>query len=171
VKRKYKIGYIGTVAEWFDFELLRRSLLKYEFLSYYIIGPCCCTLISKTERLVFVGTIEHEKLYDTVKDYDCLVMPFLLNDTTEAVDPVKLYEYISFGKCIISIYYDEIERFRDFVYFYHNQEEYNQIIQVKSQDGFKPKYNRDQQEKFLKQNTWEERFKVLKDVISRKIKV
>ena len=47
------------------------------------------------------------------------MMPFILNELIESVDPVKLYEYINFEKNIICIKYDEILRFKDFVYFYN----------------------------------------------------
>ena len=43
-------------------------------------------------------------------------MPFKLNDIIRDVDPVKLYEYISMGKPVISVYYKEVNQFRDFVF-------------------------------------------------------
>ena len=98
-------------------------------------------------------------------------MPFKLNDVVLAVDPVKLYEYISYGKCIISIYYPEIERFRDFVYFYNTQEEYNEIIRNKCKDGFKPKYTKEQQKKFLEKNTWDARCKEAVRMLKEKINI
>ena len=35
IKAKYKIGYFGTIAEWFDFDLLLKSLDNYPNLEYY----------------------------------------------------------------------------------------------------------------------------------------
>lgn len=52
------------------------------------------------------------------RNMDCLIMPFILNDIISDVDPVKLYEYISMGKNIISVKYREVKRFEKFVYFY-----------------------------------------------------
>ena len=90
-----------------------------------------------------------------VKDIDCLIMPFIVNDVVEYVDPVKLYEYISWGKCIIASYYPEIDRFSDFVYFYHSYEEYADLIRKLCKNGFPAKYNESQQKEFLAENTWD----------------
>ncbi len=51
-------------------------------------------------------------------------MPFKLNDIVEAVDPVKLYEYINFNKDILTISYKEIERFSKFTYSYDGYDEF-----------------------------------------------
>ena len=113
------------------------------------------------ERLIYDGSKEHYALYNFVKEYDCLVMPFHINDLTRAVDPVKLYEYIAFGKCIVSCYYEEIERFEPFVYFYHDREEYVDLLNHLAREGFPPKYTREEQERFIRENTWEKRFEIV----------
>ena len=96
------------------------------------------------------------------RSYDCLIMPFVVNDIVRFVDPVKLYEYIAFGKCIVSIYYPEIERFRDFVFFYRTPEEYRKLLDKLTESGFPPKYTDVQRENFLKENTWNMRYNILK---------
>ena len=163
VKNLYDICYIGTIASWFDVDLLKKSVNKYTNIRYQLIGP----YEEKTEHsgMIYHGPIAHDKLYETIKDYDCLIMPFKVNDIVEAVDPVKLYEYIAFGKCIISVYYPEIERFSDFVYFYRTEEEYMKLLDELGETGFPPKYNKKQQQDFLNNNTWEERYQLLKNEI------
>lgn len=163
-KEKYKIGYFGTVANWFDFDLLKRNLEVTNKVDYHIIGPCDVEKIYHS-NIVFEGTVEHAKLYEFVKEYDALIMPFVVNDIILSVDPVKLYEYISFGKCIISVYYPEIERFEPYVYFYRNQEEYDKLIQELEEKGFPAKYTEEQQKNFLRENSWEYRYKVIKNEI------
>lgn len=167
IKNGYKIGYFGTVASWFDFELLNNSVKKIDDVSYHILGPiekkCEKKVEALDKRINFEGVVEHKKLREFVDDYDALIMPFIINDTVLAVDPVKLYEYICFGKCIISVWYPEIERFKPFVYFYNSEEEYIELLQMLIKNGFKPKYNSVQQEQFLQENTWEERYKVIKE--------
>ena len=92
-------------------------------------------------------------------------MPFLVNEIVSAVDPVKLYEYISFGKCIISVYYQELEHFRDFVYFYRTKKEYLELLDNLCQTGFPTKYNEEQRAEFLASNDWKERYHTLKNHI------
>lgn len=74
--------------------------------------------------------VEHHKLGETVAGFDCLLMPFVISEIVLYVDPVKLYEYIAWGKCIIASWYPEIDRFSDFVYFYHDSGEYVELIKI-----------------------------------------
>ncbi len=164
-KEMYDICYIGTIASWFDGDVIRKSLEKKQNIQYQLIGPY--EEKAEDKRIIYHGPVEHSRLYETIKEFDCLIMPFKINDIVEAVDPVKLYEYISYGKCIISVYYAEIERFSDFVYFYRTEEEYIKLLDELGRIGFPPKYSKEQQENFLNENTWEQRYKLLKSEMEK----
>lgn len=164
-KDRYRLAYIGTISEWMDYSVITQSIEDYDNIEYHLIGLVSNNCYVKNERLHYEGVVEHKELYDTIKNYDCLVMPFLVNEIVLSVDPVKLYEYISFGKCIISVYYPEIERFCDYVYFYRTKEEYVELINELIQKGFPPKYTKEEQVKFLENNTWDKRFEIIKSVI------
>lgn len=166
VKKQYKIGYIGTIAGWFDIDLIVENARKYSLLTYSLIGPCMEFKRVECSQINYEGIVEHSKLYMFIQDYDCLIIPFIVNEIIKAVDPVKLYEYIAFGKCIISVYYEELEFFKEFVYFYTTHEEYHNLIEDLMQKGFPPKYNIRQQKKFLIENSWEERYKQILEAIA-----
>lgn len=94
-------------------------------------------------------------------------MPFKLNKIVESVDPVKLYEYINFDKNIITIKYNEIDRFKPFVYFYDNEVDYcKRIGQVLSDSSIK--YNQILRNKFLDKNSWKERVKRINELLENK---
>lgn len=149
------IGYIGTVSSWFDWETIL-SVCKLDLdVIFHIIGPLGAdTRIPNNPQIKYEGIVEHDKLYEKIKGYDALMMPFIRNEIVESVDPVKLYEYINFGKDIISVYYDEIERFKDFVYFYHNMDEFMNALSV-IRNSKKIKYSERDRLNFLQSSTWE----------------
>lgn len=161
-KNGLRIGYFGTIAEWIDFSLLIKSLEKINTLEYYLWGPISALRIPQHPRLIFEGVVEHHMLWDKAKDTDCLIMPFIVNDIIEAVDPVKLYEYISMGKIIIAPYYEEIERFEPYVYFYHNENEMLQLLDKLQKKELTFKYTDVQQDEFLEDNTWERRYDAIR---------
>lgn len=162
IKDKYTIGYFGTIASWFDFELLEDSLNHNSRVEYRLLGPVDPSINTNLNSdIIFQGIVEHAKLGEVVQEYDALIMPFKLNDIILAVDPVKLYEYINLGKCIISIRYPEIERFEPFVYFYNTYEEYTSLLEMLSQNGFPVKYNEEQRKRFLEENTWDARYEII----------
>lgn len=165
-KEQYSIGYIGTISSWMNFNLLDKCLEIQSNIVFHLIGPASGYVNRSSKRILFEGMIEHEQLYEVIKSYDCLIMPFILNDIILAVDPVKLYEYISYGKCIISVFYPEVARFDNFVYFYETEEECYTLIKTLSETGFPPKYNEEQQVDFLQKNSWMVRAKEIQEVIS-----
>ena len=66
----------------------------------------------------------------------------------------------------MSIFYPEVERFKDYVYFYNDSQEFVDLIQKLSENGFPTKYSSKQQEEFLKCNTWEIRGNQIQQYIS-----
>lgn len=174
-KATYTLGYFGTISAWFDLQTIWESIEKNSNIQYHLLGPIenginlhpvmtdSTDIIRKA--IIYDGVIEHGQLGAHVADYDALVMPFVVNDITAAVDPVKLYEYIAFGKCIISIWYPEIDRFEPYVYFYRTKEEYIELLESLSKQGFPAKYNTTQQKEFLQENSWEQRCEIIRQAL------
>lgn len=160
---KYILAYFGTVSEWFDFDLLKEASETVKNVEYRIIGPADNR--SDDDTFKYFAPVKHDELYNAIADCSCLIMPFKINDIVLSVDPVKLYEYIKFGKCIISVYYPEIERFSDFIYFYNDKQEYIDLLNFLVETGFPPKYSAAQRKAFLSENTWDERCNTIKDII------
>lgn len=167
LKARYKLGYIGTISSWMDFDILRTALDTYEDIEIHMIGPRAeQTGKDYHRRLIFDGVVEHNNLYEKIADFDCLIMPFIINEVTLAVDPIKLYEYISFGKCILSVYYDEIKRFENMVYFYYDTSDFVRKIGMLREKGFPTKFNEEKQGIFLEENSWESRGKIVRQRIN-----
>lgn len=164
-KRQYVLGYVGTLSEWFDNALIEHSLCAREEIRYNLIGPIADHQPIQDERVHYSGVVEHKQLGAFVKELDCLIMPFKVNDIILYVDPVKLYEYIAWGKCIIACWYPEVDRFRDFVYFYHNEQEYISLIAELAKQGFPAKFTQDMQEGFLAENSWQARFETIQECL------
>lgn len=160
IRNNFKMGYFGTIADWMDFSLLLNSLEEIPELEIYLWGPVSKVVIPEHPRLISKGIVEHRQLWEETKEMDCLIMPFLVNDIIQDVDPVKLYEYISMGKNIISVYYEEISRFSTFVKFYNSKQEFIDIIK-EMMSNKKVVYTAQQQTTFLLDNSWESRYKYI----------
>lgn len=164
--KTYTFAYFGTISSWFNFDYILRSLDDFSNIQFELYGPIAGVEIPQHERIHYHGTVEHDKLYDNIKKADCLIMPFIVNDIIESVDPVKLYEYINFNKNILVSYYKEIERFDKFVYFYDTYESYsNQISELINTN--KLKYNELDRKNFLSENSWKCRTDKIIDIINK----
>ena len=161
---KIYAGYVGTIAEWFDFELIMESLKRLPNLEYFLIGPVFANSPPFHERIHYLGTIAHDKLFEVVMDMDCMVMPFRLDEIVLSVDPVKLYEYISWQKNIIAVDYPEIHRFERFIQTYTNAEEYcTAIAQQKKMPVVS--YSEEEVSEFLENNSWKNRVEYIRSLL------
>jgi len=159
----FNLLYIGTIAYWFDFEKILKLLNEFNNITITLIGPCE-TEMPYHSRLIYKGIIPHSELPYFAAKYDALIMPFLVNELILSVDPVKIYEYISFGKNIISIYYPEMDKFKDFVHFYRTYDELKtQVMKLISNN--KLSYTKDKAEEFLRSNTWKVRAKEVYNIL------
>lgn len=109
-----KVGYFGALApDWFDFELLHFISEKNKNIEFDIIGPfdysgpsgiSPLTIINSfnNENVKFLGKINYIDLPNIANNFDICIIPFIINNITLAVSPLKLYEYLSMGKPVIT---------------------------------------------------------------------
>lgn len=161
----YKLCYFGTIAAWINFDYILRSLDEIDNLEYYLIGPLQSGMIIPShDRLHHIPQVPHDELYQHVKNMDAFVMPFMVNKLIESVDPVKLYEYINYNKNILCVKYDEVNRFKEFVYFYNDFDQYiNQIKNMMNSTTIK--YSNEERVEFLTDNTWHNRADAIRKTI------
>jgi GT2 family glycosyltransferase len=57
-------------------------------------------------------------------NFDACVIPFLVNDITEATNPVKFYEYLSQGKPVVSPELTELRPFADLCYLARGHDDF-----------------------------------------------
>ncbi len=163
------VAYIGTVSAWVDFDSVDYCLQAIPDLRFHMVGPAEIArrhLSTKSERLVFHGAVPHSALPDYVRRFDAFALPFLVTRLTEAVDPVKLYEYLAFGKEVLAVYYAEIERFRPFCHFYQSREELCDLLRRLQNGALEPKARSQSVRTFLLENTWARRGEIIQTLLS-----
>ncbi len=153
----FKACYFGTIGPWFDFDLLRISLECIPGLCYKIIGPVDDGVAPLQDpRIEYTGPVAHDSLGDYVVDCDCFVMPFKVNDIVLSVDPVKMYEYINFGKDIVCVRYPEVERFNDYAELYDGASGFCEALGTVMKRGSR-KYSGRQRLSLLEESSWSSR--------------
>ena len=158
------ITYIGTIDDWFDFNSVCAYAENNSNDKIYIIGPVSYLLAEKKKEIeekykniIFLGPVEHDLVPSYINESDVLIMPFILNDLIRCVDPVKVYEYLYLKKPVVSTYWDELEQFKNMMYFYdYNKNNFEEIIKEALSKGFKESedYN-----PIIIESNWENRVK------------
>ena len=113
------IGYFGGIADWFDFDLMAEIARLRPQYTFVLLGGVYDVDVSKLQALPNVRLLGQQP-YETMPSYlyhfDVCIIPFKINSITEATDPVKLYEYLSGGKPVVSVDLPELKPYRDDVY-------------------------------------------------------
>lgn len=160
-------GYFGTISHWFDWKLVFTLLDSYPTSKIRLAGPIE-TKMPSHPRIEYVGILPHKDLSIFVNTCHVLIMPFIVNKLIEAVDPVKLYEYIAFERPALAPRYLESERFIPWVHLYDNVEEaisITKIILKPSADH----YNKAKKTEFLRANSWHSRCQHVSSLIEEQI--
>ena len=125
------IGYYGAIADWFDLEAVRAVARARPQYSFVLIGHNYRDDIDRLRKLpnVFLlGEKHYRDLPSYLRDFSVCLIPFVRNAVIKAVDPVKLYEYFSQGKPVVSTPMPELEPLGDLIYFANGAEEFARQI-------------------------------------------
>jgi len=164
---KFIITYIGTISNWFDFDLMRLVLEDNPKAVLYLFGPLDAEL-PKHDRMKHCGVVSHDFVFSVMEKSNLLIMPFVLNNLILSVNPVKLYEYIYSGKPCLAPRYGESESFGEYVYLYESPKECSSIIsQLIAGQGAKQTLA--ECRKYALSNTWSDRMKVIKAELEKKL--
>ena len=121
-KLDFNVFYFGTISEWFDHELLETLVDAIPNLAFTVIGPCD-SKISIHKKIKYIGSMQHKELISFAKNADAFIMPFKISELILGVDPVKLYEYLSYPVPVVTVYYPELDHFGPHVEFYQSFED------------------------------------------------
>lgn len=170
--RKYVLGYIGTISKWIDFQSLIPIVDTFKEVEIHLIGPVEFGIDQKNSHpgIKFYGPVAHHELPALAKNFDALIMPFLINNLILCVDPVKFYEYIYFNKPIISVFYPEIARFENFVDFYTDGNSFINIVNNYIENNFEKKYTEEDRKSFIQCNNWQARGEAIEIALHSLIK-
>ena len=109
--------------------------------------------------------MEHSELIKFSLNADAFIMPFKLSKLIYSVDPVKLYEYLIYGKPVISIFYPELNYFKKFIIFYKDNKNILSVFKKILKNKFIK--NTKLIDKFLSENTWKQRSKVINEELQK----
>ena len=116
-------------------------------------------------NIKYKGIITHDAVFDIVNMSDVCLMPSKINALIEAVDPVKVYEYIALGKFVICPEYDEFVKFGDLINTYKNEDEFISYMKLAISQKSYEKDNRPNI-KFALENTWTKRVAKIANILT-----
>ena len=129
IRKDYKtiLCYYGALANWFDYDLIKKIAKNREYAILLIGQDYDNTLtnsgILDEENVFYVGRKDYSELPLYGCNSDVFIIPFLLNEITEATSPVKLFEYMAMEKPIVTTALPECKKYKS-VFFSESHEEF-----------------------------------------------
>lgn len=157
---KINLGYFGHLTkEWFDWNLVLDIAKKNPEVYIHVIGYGMPDDLALPSNVKFYGKLLPSQLSGYVKNWDVCILPFQDIELSKSVNPIKVYEYLYFGKPVVLTGIPNLEDF-PYVYFSHNnEEEFMNLVRKAMNTSLDFR----KIEKFLDQNKWEDRANVILD--------
>ncbi|MGI9584506.1 MAG: glycosyltransferase, partial [Acidimicrobiia bacterium] len=102
------VGYHGMISRWFDFDLVREVADNRPDWSVVLVGPTDPSVQSQVNELDerdnvhFLGPRASDEIAGYVQTFDVGIVPFVVDDMTIAVSPLKMYEYLAAGVPVVA---------------------------------------------------------------------
>ncbi|MGB7861304.1 MAG: glycosyltransferase [Acidimicrobiia bacterium] len=107
-RSQHVIGYHGAVASWFDFDLVGALALARPELTVKIVGPVddrvasAASQLERLENVEFIPQMPVARVAEVVRSFDVGLIPFVIDEMTQGVTPLKMYEYLASGVPVLA---------------------------------------------------------------------
>jgi GT2 family glycosyltransferase len=125
------IGYYGAIAEWFDLDLIKQVAQSFPQHLILLIGNDTVQAkkyLKACPNVVMEGEVPYASLPHYLHAIDVCLLPFKVIPLTLATNPVKVYEYLSAGKPVVSVKLPELSQFGELVWAVENPTDFVSAI-------------------------------------------
>jgi glycosyltransferase involved in cell wall biosynthesis len=160
-----QVGFIGSVAPWLDYDLIDYIIKKNSDKQFVFVGDFYDIKPNfNYSNAVFTGRKDYKDLIKYMRNMDAFINPFKITTMTNCVSPIKLYEYLSTGKPVVSTAILEVVPLdRDYVYVAKNYEQFNTLLNMALREDIVNK--RQDRQRYAYQNSWIFRARDLDEII------
>lgn len=160
-------GFVGGISDWVDVCLIGAAAQRMEQVNFVLIGPAL-TDVSCLEQLPNVkllGQRPYTSLPAYVRFFDVCLIPFKINKLTESVNPIKLFEYLSAGKPVVSTPLPEVLAYSEVVAIAAGVEETVSAIRKALEPASQSEASQRRRQQVGKENSWDARWQSALELI------
>lgn len=126
------IGYIGSVDDRLDYELLETIARSYPETPLVFLGRVvnerAAEQLSKWPNVHILGPRPPEQLGDYLAAFSVGLIPFVKNELTAGIYPLKINEYLALGVPVVSTCFADLSDFGDYIREGANTERFVEAI-------------------------------------------
>ncbi|NTW05059.1 MAG: glycosyltransferase family 1 protein [Peptococcaceae bacterium] len=110
------LGFVGVIHHWIDLDLIAWLAGERPNWTIAMIGPIGPGVSLDEFRdlgnVIFLGHRDKEALPGYLKAFDVCLNTFRINELTQSVNPLKIYEYLAAGRPVVSVDMPGVADFR-----------------------------------------------------------
>ena len=109
--RRPIVGFFGQIASWVDFQVVAALGASFPEVSFALIGDIDPAVgqVPTGNNLHYLGAVPYAELPRFARYFNVALIPFVTNDLTKAVNPLKLLEYYALGLPVLATRLPELE--------------------------------------------------------------
>jgi glycosyltransferase involved in cell wall biosynthesis len=159
------VGFFGLISEWVDRELISRLSEAFPDSSFVLLGRAEAQLgrLATQPNVHNLGWVPYAELPRYARYFDVGLIPFVLNQLTRAVNPLKLMEYFALGLPVLATRLPELESIPGPLHLAETVDEFQAGLAVILAGD--PKSMAEAAICVARENTWEARVEQLSEFI------
>lgn len=151
------VGYFGHLAAaWFDWDAFAEIARRRPEYAFEVIGHSEPQDLQLPDNVQLLGPKPWDQLHDFARRWSVAVIPFRMGRLADSVDPIKIYEYLSFGLPVVSFRMPQIAD-----YPYTTTVDSVEAFCTALDEACAVEPDRNRLDDFLARNTWEVRARQL----------
>ena len=132
--RRPIIGFLGTLFEFIDGDLLEYIISKKPEYNFVFVGGIESNFpidkLVKYQNFVHLGKKPKETIPNYINSFDICINPFKVHEVNDSVSPVKVFEYLVLNKYVVSsfMYSLQKEDISSYINFAKNKVEFLSLL-------------------------------------------
>jgi glycosyltransferase involved in cell wall biosynthesis len=157
--------YMGSLyGEWFGWVYIKEAAKENPHINFCLIGNKPADLpIQFPDNVHFLGEKKIEELPFYLSSADFCLLPFKPSALTDAVSPIKVFEYLFMAKPIVSTNMTEVVEY-PYVFTAQNESEYASLCQNVHRDNNPENINQSVIDEFIFRNSWFSRLQKIVEI-------
>lgn len=115
LKPQKVVGYVGSIDDRLDLKLLTEVIQHTPDLDFHFVGRVMSNdvkdALNQYSNVTFFGSKKPQELPDIIANFDVGIIPFIVNEFTKNIYPLKINEYLALGKGVVMTSFGQLEEF------------------------------------------------------------